>query len=124
MGYRKRLKDLLIETVLAVALVTAYVIYLFHRPKGAALPWEWIRLIVNTTVVFGFLIAWFRYSWRKRTFWIALSLLLVCHLLFFSLVARPIISGPLLYFALINPVELVIFTIILKRTQKDSSNGT
>ncbi|OLE92154.1 MAG: hypothetical protein AUF79_00035 [Crenarchaeota archaeon 13_1_20CM_2_51_8] len=125
MRYAKRMRDLLIETVVAVALVTVLVIYLFHLPKASSsLPWGWIKLIVNTIVVFGFLVAWFRHSWRNYVFWIAVALLLLCHLLLLGFLTQRIHSWPLAYYALlINPIELVIFTKILKRIPQSSRPG-
>src|SRR3989449_11314920 len=116
MRYAKRMRDLLIETVVAVALVTVLVIYLFHLPKASSsLPWGWIKLIVNTIVVFGFLVAWFRHSWRNYVFWIAVALLLL------GFLTQRIHSWPLAYYALLNPIELVIFMKILKRIPQDVS---
>jgi len=126
MRYAKRIRDLLIETVFAVALVTVFVICLFHWPNiSSSLPREWIKLIVNTIVVFGFLISWFRHSWRNYVFWIAVALLLLCHLLLLGFLTQRIHPWPLAYYALlINPIELVIFTRILKRIPQDFSTRT
>src|ERR1700737_3300277 len=111
----KRIRDLSIETAIAVILVTIFVLYVFHLPKDATLPWGWIKLVVNTTIVFGFLVAWFQKFRRNYAFWIAITILLLFHLLVLGFFARPNQALPAGYYALlINPIELVIFTIILK----------
>ncbi len=120
----RRIGDLFIEIVAAVVLVTLYVVYLFHRPAGASLPWGWITLVINTLIVFGFLVAWFRRSWRNYLFWATVVLLLLCHLLVLSFFAGPHFLPTGFYAFLINPIELLVFAKILKRIPQDPPTRT
>lgn len=105
----------MIEVVVATALITLYVIYLFHRPSGASLPWRLISLVCNTLIVFGFLVAWFRRSWRDYRFWIAIGVLLLSHMLLLGFFTRSRSLPTAFYALVINPIELLVFAKILKR---------
>ena len=84
MKLREKVRDLGIESLIAAVLVTAYVIYLFDVPKDRR-PDSWIiALAVNTVVVFGFLVSWFRHRWKNTRFWIVLGLLFLCHAALFT----------------------------------------
>jgi hypothetical protein len=50
----KWVRDLAIETLIAIILVSAYVAYLFLRPIESRLDWRLIFQAVNTAMVFGF----------------------------------------------------------------------
>ncbi len=124
MPYARRIRDLLVEILIAAVLVTSFLIYLFQHPKGVSLPWEWIKLVVNTTIVFGFLIAWFRESWRNYVFWVTVAILLLCHVFLLSFFVRPNYVLPGGYYALlINPIELVVFAKILRRIPQTRGTG-
>jgi hypothetical protein len=55
---RKRVRDIFLEIVIAVALVIWGIIYVASHPRGT-LNWGRIAMAGNTLVVFGFLISWF-----------------------------------------------------------------
>jgi hypothetical protein len=110
-----RIRDIAIETAVAVALVTAFVVYLFRSHSGGDRNWTPIVQIGNTAIVFGFLVPWFRHAWGRVTFWAALSALLLGHAAIYVLVIGPIRQLPLAYYALLNVIELVLFTRILAK---------
>jgi hypothetical protein len=83
---RKRAKDLLLEVVIAIALVTASVAYLFSLPKGTKIDWRPVALLLNTVTVFAFLISWFRHAWKRLVFWATLAVLLLAHTAAYMLV--------------------------------------
>lgn len=113
---KKRTRDLLLETVVAVVLVSAYVAYVLQRPTDAPPPpWGLISLIANTLVVFGFLLTWFRGSWRNYVFWVAVAALFLAHILTLLFLIRSHVLPTGVYALVINPVELLIFGKILKR---------
>ena len=122
MSFREKARDLAIETLIAVVLVTAYVIYLFKVPRDRR-PDSWtIALAVNTAIVFGFLLSWFRRKWKIAQFWIALGLLLFCHLAVFIFLLRRAGHIPLATYLLTNTIELAIFSRILWKLP-DLSSG-
>lgn len=113
MGLAKRIRDIVIETSLAVVLVAAFMVYLFKSHSGGNRNWTPIVQIGNTVIVFGFLIPWFRHAWGSIVFWAALGTLLMGHAAMYVLVIGPIRQVPLSFYALLNVIELVLFTGIL-----------
>jgi hypothetical protein len=113
MGLAKRIRNIAIETSIAVVLVTAFVVYLFKSHSGGNRNWTPIVQIGNTAIVFGFLIPWFRHAWGRAIFWAALGALLMGHAAMYVFVIGPIRRLPLASYALLNVIELVIFTVIL-----------
>lgn len=116
----ERMRALVVETVVAVVLVTAFVVYLFTLPKDTTLNWQRIALVLNTLVVFGFLVSWFRDALKLLSFWATLSMLLLGHVAAYLFFLGHTEGWPLAYYIVLNPMELVIFTPILKKIVKDS----
>jgi hypothetical protein len=115
MKYAKRIRDLAIETLIAVGLVSAFVIYLFLRPRGQALNLRPLVVATNTAIVFGYLLSWFRFTWKSSRFWAAIAALLLCHLgLCAFIFYRPQLP-PLAFFAFLDVAELVVFSQFLNR---------
>ena len=96
--------------------------YLFTLPKGAALNWQRIALVLNTLVVFGFLVSWFRDALRSLSFWATLSMLLLGHMAAYLLLLDHTEGWPLAYYLVLNPMELAIFTPILKKIVKNGDD--
>ena len=114
MSLRKRIRDLIIETLIAVILVTAYVVYLFHSSQGEqAKLGGWAPLAVNTLIVFGFLISWFRYAWKATRYWAMLGMLLLCHCAAYIFALQRVGRFPLIFYVVVNSAELVLFSRIL-----------
>jgi hypothetical protein len=113
MSFLKRIRDLAVETLIAVILTAAFVTYLFmvpteNRPNGM-----WIPLVLNTAIVFGFLISWFRHAWKNAQYWTVLAVLLVCHSAVYIFVLPRIGHFPLVIYVVANSAELVLFSQIL-----------
>ena len=115
MSVRKRIRDLIIETLIAVILVTAYVVYLFMVPKGSRPNWGWVALAVNTLIVFGFLISWFRYAWKTTRYWVMLGILLFCHSAAYIFALHRVGHFPLIFYVVTNSAELLFFGRILRK---------
>jgi hypothetical protein len=88
-------------------------VYLFRSHSGGDRNWTTIVQIGNKAIGFGFLVPWFRYAWGRVTFWAALSALLIGHTALYVLVIGPIRQLPRAYYALLNVIELALFTRIL-----------
>jgi hypothetical protein len=110
----KRLRDIFLEVVIAVVLVTGGIVYVASHPRGS-LNWDRIALAGNTVVVFGFLISWFREAWSRLVFWTALVVLLLGHTAAYILVLSRIHDFPLAYYVILNSIELALFTAILRK---------
>src|SRR5271165_228266 len=115
MSFLKRVRDLAVETLIAVILVTAFVIYLFKFPRESRPNWGLVAFIVNTAIVFGFLASWFRHSWKNVEYWGVLAVLLLCHIAVYVFVLRRIEHLPLIFYALTNLAELALFSQILQK---------
>jgi hypothetical protein len=106
MRYMKRMRDLAIETLIATLLVSAYVAYFFMRPRDdSSADWQRITEVVNTMIVFGFVILWSRHAWRTFLFWTVVTILLVGHV-------QHVPTG---YYVLLNAIELALFSKILNK---------
>jgi hypothetical protein len=110
---RKRVRDIFLEIVIAVALVIWGIIYV-ASPRGT-LNWDRIAIASNTVVVFGFLISWFRQEWKRLVFWIALVVLLLGHTAIYILVISRFYVVPLAYYVVFNSMEMALFTGILRK---------
>jgi hypothetical protein len=111
---RKRVRDIFLEIVIAVALVIWGIIYVASHPRGT-LNWGRIAIAGNTLVVFGFLISWFRQEWKRLVFWTALVVLLLGHTAIYILVLSRVHDFPLAYYVVFNSIEMVLFTGILRK---------
>jgi hypothetical protein len=111
----KRIRDLAIEILIATVLVLGLITYVSTRPPGTELDWTWIALILNTVVVFGFVISWFRKVWGKLVFWTVLMVLLVVHLAILSTAMRRMETFPTIFYTFIDAAEWVLIVPLMKR---------
>jgi hypothetical protein len=119
----KRARDLMLEVLIGVVLVTAFVAYLFSLPKGTTLNWQRIALVLNTSVVFGFLISWFRHEWRRVDFWATMTVLLLIHTAVYLFVLSRTEGWPLAYYVMANPIELALFAPVLRKVISRDGGG-
>jgi hypothetical protein len=113
MNVLKRTKDLIIETLVAVVFATVLVVYFFVVPKESRPNSVWVVLAVNTAIVFGFLISWFRFAWKSARYWAVLAVLLFCHSAIYIFALRRVGHFPLLSYVVTDSAELVLFSRIL-----------
>jgi hypothetical protein len=117
----KRVRDIFLEVVIAVSLVTGGIIYVASHPRDS-LNWGRIALAGNTVVVFGFLISWFRQEWKRLVFWVAMVVLLLGHTAIYILVLSHVHDFPLAYYVVLNSMELALFTVILRKLLMGNRN--
>jgi hypothetical protein len=116
MSLGKRLRDLTIETFIAVVLVTAFVVYAFERPKDAPpINFSFVSQVFNTAIVFGFILHWFRNSWKKGIFWLVMACLFAGHLALYWFVIPRLGRFPGIGYAMLDAIEWVLFSRILMR---------
>src|SRR6185437_4800664 len=118
MSRPKRLRDLLIETAVAIALVASLVVFRFQHPR-TPINWNAVALLVNTAIVFGSLIAWFRYAWRRSRCWMWLGGLLAGHLVVYLFILAHLQQFPLVFYAIASFGELAILGPFLRNQISD-----
>lgn len=116
MSLGKRIRDIVLEALIAVLFVTAFAVYVIKTHDATKLR-DWTPVIQggNTVLVFGFLIRWFRYAWRRSAFWAVLTVLLLVHIAVYMLLLRRIPQFPLIYYAIQDVCELGVFERVLVR---------
>jgi hypothetical protein len=117
----KRVRDIVLEVVIAVVLVTGAIIYVASHPRDSV-NWDRIALAVNTIVVFGFLISWFRREWKRLLFWTTLVVLLLGHTTLYVLILSRVHEFPLAYYVVLNSMELALFAAILRKLPMSSGS--
>jgi len=95
---------------LAVLVVFAVVIVL---SRGARIPSEWLALAVYTAGLFWVAIKQSREYWHRPSFWLAISGLLVVHLLAFVAILRAYPKWHAIWFIPVVVVEGGLFGAIL-----------
>jgi len=104
----KRIRDLVLEIAVAIVLVAGFVAYLFTLPAGTKLDLRPFAAAANTAIVFGFVLWWFRESWRSFTFWGAMLALLAVHACVYDLVLRRVSQIPGAYYVLLDGLEWIV----------------
>jgi hypothetical protein len=115
MSSGKRARGLMLEILIGLVLVTAFVAYLFSLPKGTKLNWQRIALVLNTFVVFGFLISWFRHQWKRLDFWATMTVLLLIHTAVYLFVLSRTEGWRLAGYVMADPAELALFAPVLRK---------
>ena len=115
MSTRKRVRDIAIEILIATVLVAAFVAYLLTSPKGTTTDWRPIGVVINTLVVFGFLISWFRDTSKNIRFWAILAILLFGHVAAYIILFRHVHQLPASNYAVFDLLELGLFSFVLNK---------
>ena len=113
MNIAKRIKEIAIETLIAVVLVVAFLTYVFKTALHGAMDWTPVLLILTTGIVFGYLASWFRYAWSEAKFWLSFAVLLVVHIAVCLLILKHTSRPPAGLIGLMVAVELVTFNRVL-----------
>jgi len=98
---------------MAAVLVGGEIIYVLSHPNDP-INWGYVALVFNTAIVFGCLIVWFREGWKALEFWATLVVMLLAHTAAYVFILNRI-HFPLMYYILLNSMELVVFSSILRR---------
>jgi hypothetical protein len=113
MNIAKRIKEIALETLIAVVLVVAFVTYVFKTALHGAMDWTPVLLILTTGIVFGYLASWFRYAWSEVKFWLSFAVLFVVHIAICVLILKYTSRMPASLVGLMVVIELVTFNRIL-----------
>jgi hypothetical protein len=129
MSLRKRMRDVTVNALIAILLVAAFAVYVIETHDATKVRnWTPVIQVANTVLVFAFLIQWFRHAWSRNTFWAVLSVLLLVHITAYVLFLSRIHQLPVVYYALLDAIELGAFQRILvfvcsTRFAKTGRNG-
>jgi hypothetical protein len=115
MSMSKRVREIAIEVLIATVLVSAFVAYLLTAPKGTTVDWRPIAVVINTLVVFGFLISWFRGTSKNVRFWAILAILLFGHVAVYIILYRHVQQLPASNYAVFDLLELGLFSFVLSK---------
>jgi hypothetical protein len=115
MNLSKRIRDLIIEIVVATTLIAGVVIYGFSLPPGTRVDARPFALVGNTAVVFGFVIYWFRGGVKKLAFWVATLGFLAVHVALYYFVVARIQPFPTLYYVPLDMLELAFILPLMPR---------
>jgi hypothetical protein len=110
---REKTRDCLLYGVIAVSLATLIVLYGYYQARSGhttGLQVKWLGFAILTAFVFGNAIRYSKPFWGSRKFWAFLALFSVVHLGLGVPVLLRLTNIPLLYFALITPIEYFILT--------------
>jgi len=105
---RERLKDFLLYLIIAVFLATSIILYGYYQAKRgqtSGLQAKWLGFGILTVFVFGNAIRYSKPLWGWRRFWTFLMLFSILHFGLGVSVLLRLSHIPLIYFALITPVE-------------------
>lgn|SRR5579863_924973 len=123
MPVRKRVRDLALETLVAVALVSGLVVWAFSVPVGTPFPARWVGLVASTTLTFGYALLWCRRHWRLARFWLAFMALLLVHSAIFVFVLLKVEEWRLMWFPFVALPELFVLCLILDTVSKRTLNN-
>lgn len=108
-----RWRDLLIYIIIALAVAAALYLYAVDAPLSWFIESVWVGFLLNTAVVFGFVIKRCRRYLRIQRFWWATLGLLAIHLVVYVSCLRQTDRFPLLWYVILNPVEWsVVFAVL------------
>jgi len=114
---RKRIRDLAVEVLVALAVVCLIIFGAYRSPQDSRLAMRWVGLAAWTAVAFGYPLVRFRSHWRYLFFWLSCAVLLAIHLAAYAVIFRRMVvdMGSLLIF-LITMAEIQVIVALLTKT--------
>ena len=112
-GSRKRLRDLLLETIVAVAIVVALVVY------SRKINFKWLAFFANTAVIFGYAVRILQPLWKKTKFWAVLAALLLLHLAIGGYAISRVEEIALIWYVPLIPAEIFLICVVVQRTNSE-----
>jgi hypothetical protein len=107
---------------LGLSIVAAAVLFAWLSIRtGKSIPVGWLGLVSFTPLVFWVVLKSLRRYWKLRSFWFAVSALLLLHLLAFAAILLRYPQWPLLWFVPISFVEAGLLVVILGKLFHDGS---
>jgi multisubunit Na+/H+ antiporter MnhB subunit len=123
MSVLKRVRDLAFETAIAITIVVGLILYASRPHTGSEATWHFVPLVLNTVVVFGFVLSWYRHCWRKASLWAAIGSLLLVHSVGYIVLLNRVERFPLSYYVLFNSMEWAIIIPAVRALIGESPRG-
>ena len=116
---RRRLLELTIEVLIALALVAVVILYAEFGPFSWVPSIRWWGLAGMTGAGAWTAITEYRQAWRQGGFWLTLTGLLSVHSLAWTLVLLRTPVWPLIWFAIPVPIEGAVFVLVMDKLGYD-----
>jgi hypothetical protein len=115
-AWKGRAPDFAIYIAVAISLVAGLVWYSsVSGPNGADLFGRWGGLVVNTAVLFAYMIKDGRREWHLRPFWVLTVSLLVAHIAAFTFILLYTPVWKVIWFLAMYPIEVPLFITLRDR---------
>ena len=95
---KRRLQDLALEILIALAVVSATLLWANSVPPHAPFPTKWVGLVARRRYLFGYALQWCKQYRRLIRFWLAFVTLLLLHSVAFVFVLVRVGRWPLIWF--------------------------
>ena len=107
-------RKILLYVGLAIAALVVFAqLALVSIRTGIMIPGRWFGLAFWTPFLFWWVLKPLKRYWKRRSFWLAVSSLLMLHFLGFSAALLRYPAWPLIWFAPCSIVEAGVFTVVL-----------
>jgi hypothetical protein len=109
----RRIRDLVVYLLIAIAVAVGIVWYAYASDgSGNASISRWGGLLLNTAILYGYVLKESRPFWHAWGFWMALVLGLSLHTLVFVVVLQHVEHWSVLWFLFMYPVEIPVLAIV------------
>lgn len=109
----RRIRDLTLYLLIAIAVAVAIVWYAYTSDgTGSESISRWGGLIVNTAILYGYVLKESRSFWHAWGFWLALISVLSLHTLVFILILQHVVHWSVLWFLFMYPIEIPGLAIV------------
>jgi hypothetical protein len=109
----RRIRDLTLYLLIAIAVTIAIVWYAYKSDAaGNESISRWGGLIVNTAILYGYVLKESRPFWHAWGFWLALISALSLHTLVFILILQHVEHWSVLWFLFMYPIEIPGLAIV------------
>jgi cytochrome bd-type quinol oxidase subunit 2 len=116
MSLGKRLRDIALEVLIAVVLVSGLLFYAANSAgRNHRRDFVLGAIVINTALVFGYLLSWFRFAFRNMPFWITLAGLLLAHGVGYILIFPRLDHVGTIYYCMADMAEWTLFSRILQK---------
>jgi hypothetical protein len=104
--FHGRIRDFAVYLIVAFS-IGAAAIWLGVHDADARSTGKWLGLGVHTLILFGYLIKSFRALWRRRSFWLIMTLAFLLHCSTFAIVLIRVVEWRLVWFVLLYVPEFL-----------------
>jgi len=109
----RRIRDFAVYLLIALLIALGLVWYAYNSDgtKNDLIA-RWGGLIVNTVILYGYVVKEGRPFWHAWGFWLAIILVLSLHVLVFSVIFQRVEHWSVIWFLFMYPVEIPVLAIV------------